>query len=702
MSLTKRLSVALVVALGIVAVTGAVALRTRERLVATSRMVTRTHELIEGLDALLADMVNAETGQRGYVITGDDSYLEPFNEATEHITQDVEDLAQLAEDPRQREILELVKPHVDRKLALAREIIAARRTGGFVPASQLVATNRGKTTMDDIRRLVGEMRRNENERLRQRNAAIESEARFADRMFIAGSLISGLMIAAVFFVLRREVVARQRSEVELRRHNAISDGILSSMVDGVIVADPQGDVLLMNPSAERMLGRSFDRSGAGLEDAQAPLFYLPDTSTPFPPDELPLTRAIRGQMVDGAECVVRVPGRPDPAWFSVSARPLRAADGGRIGGVGVFRDVTEMKSAELALRERNDSLRGSVLALERRNEEVSLLGELSGLLQACLGEDEASTIIAQSLGRLFPNSSGAIYLLNPSRNLVFAGARWGEPPPQESTFAPDDCWSLRRGRVHALEPRRLALRCAHVEAGIESCVCLPLMAQGDALGVLHARAGGASDAASTGELEPRLLDAVADEIGLALANLRLRDSLRQQSIRDPLTNLFNRRYMEESFERELQRAERKGTSIGVLMIDVDHFKHFNDSFGHDAGDALLCELGAALKSSVRGEDIACRYGGEEFVVILPDADTEDSLQRAEALRSKAKGIVVHHAERSLRTVTLSIGVACYPEHSGDARTLIQLADRALYRAKSAGRDRVVLATAHAADAEHAA
>jgi diguanylate cyclase (GGDEF)-like protein len=200
-----------------------------------------------------------------------------------------------------------------------------------------------------------------------------------------------------------------------------------------------------------------------------------------------------------------------------------------------------------------------------------------------------------------------------------------------------------------------------------------------------------------------MLNAIAGEVGLALANLRLRDSLRQQSIRDPLTNLFNRRYMEESFDRELQRAERKGTPIGVLVIDVDHFKDFNDSFGHDAGDALLCELGAALKGSVRGEDIACRYGGEEFVVILPDADTADSLQRAEALRSKAKGLVVHHAERSLRTVTLSIGVACYPEHGGDARTLIQVADRALYRAKSAGRDRVVLAaTTHLADAESAA
>src|SRR5262249_44160405 len=155
---------------------------------------------------------------------------------------------------------------------------------------------------------------------------------------------------------------------------------------------------------------------------------------------------------------------------------LSGGDGQRIGAVSVFRDVTEAKRAEIALQESNDSLRTSVVSLERRNDEVSLLGELSGLLQACLSQDEASAIIAQSLSQLFPQSQGGIYLLNPSRNLVFAGALWGTPPPGDQPFAPDDCWALRRGRTHALDERRLGLRCAHVAKEVDGCVCIPLMA----------------------------------------------------------------------------------------------------------------------------------------------------------------------------------------------------------------------------------
>jgi diguanylate cyclase (GGDEF)-like protein len=182
---------------------------------------------------------------------------------------------------------------------------------------------------------------------------------------------------------------------------------------------------------------------------------------------------------------------------------------------------------------------------------------------------------------------------------------------------------------------------------------------------------------------------VSEHLSLALANLKLRETLRTQSIRDPLTGLFNRRYMEESLERELRRAERRGHPVGVIMIDLDHFNHFNNTFGHQAGDALLQAFGELLRTRVRSEDIACRYGGEEFTLIMPEAPPEIVLQRAEQLREEVRELRVNLRGQALGMVTASMGVAVFPTDAGVGSELIREADRALYLAKEAGRDRVV-------------
>lgn len=691
MNLSRRILALFALAL---AITGAglfLALRARENLIESARQVTHTYEIIETLDGLLTDMLDVETGQRGFVITGEDRYLEPQRLAAERVAVDVEKLDAQVRDPRVRAWLEELVQHVEHKLSLSREVVGRRRSGGFEAAAATIQAMHGKETMDEIRRLVGAMRARERELLVERTTRAEEHAQFATRLFAGALLVSGALIFGVILRLRREVMARLATEGELRRHSAISDGVLTSMTDGVLVVDPAGKPILTNRAAASLLDHR--TRGGDIVSSGTPAVYRADGVTPYPPDEMPLARALRGESVAPVECCTRRPDGVEPVWYEVAARPLGSGDGESLGAMAVFRDVTQARRAERALRESNDSLQASYGALERRNREVLLLGELTGLLQACIEQAEASAVIAQCLTRLLPTTSGAIYLLNPSRNLVSQGAAWGEVQPGELTFAPDDCWALRRGRAHVLDERRLGLRCRHVGAEVASCACLPLLAHGETLGVLHLRGAAAEVGAAAAEDSRHLLGAVADEVGLALANLRLRDSLRQQSIRDPLTGLFNRRYMEESFERELLRAVRHGTSIGVLVIDVDHFKDFNDTYGHDAGDALLCELGAVLKAGVRGEDIACRYGGEEFVMILPDASAAETMQRAEALRARAKGIVVHHGERTLRTVTLSIGVALFPDHAHDAKTLVQVADRALYQAKRGGRDRVVLAGA---------
>ena len=184
---------------------------------------------------------------------------------------------------------------------------------------------------------------------------------------------------------------------------------------------------------------------------------------------------------------------------------------------------------------------------------------------------------------------------------------------------------------------------------------------------------------------------MADSIALALANLKLRVSLHDQSIRDPLTDLFNRRYLEETLEREIHRAARLQRSVAVIMLDIDHFKRFNDTFSHEAGDTLLRELGIFLKQQIRGGDFACRYGGEEFILILPEISMEDLRQSAERLRKKVKELHIQYAGGALEAITLSLGLALFPVHGATGRAVVHAADEALYEAKHQGRDRVVVA-----------
>ena len=184
---------------------------------------------------------------------------------------------------------------------------------------------------------------------------------------------------------------------------------------------------------------------------------------------------------------------------------------------------------------------------------------------------------------------------------------------------------------------------------------------------------------------------MADSVALALANLKLRETLRQQSIRDPLTNLFNRRYMEESLERELRREGRSQKPVGIVMLDIDHFKRVNDTYGHDAGDAVLRQLGHFLKEHTRGGDISCRYGGEEFILILPEASLEQTRLCAERYLQEFRALPMQHNGQMMASPTLSLGVAAYPDNGSTSDEVLLAADAALYSAKHEGRDRVAVA-----------
>ncbi len=377
-------------------------------------------------------------------------------------------------------------------------------------------------------------------------------------------------------------------------------------------------------------------------------------------------------------------------WVRDQSVVLRDEAGQPRFNQGILLDITESKLTEEALQTANEKLILGMAELEQRTREIGMLNRLGDLLQTCLNAEEAYAVIGQSAQELFPDEAGALYMISASRDVVEAVAVWGQSSAEvlECVFAPQDCWALRRSRPHLVEDTGAGPLCRHLTSPPPATyVCIPMMAQSEVAGVLYLQKRG-------GSLRPaklQLAQTVADSTALALANLKLRETLRHQSIRDPLTGLFNRRYMEETLERETRRVARAQRPLGLIMLDMDHFKLFNDTFGHDAGDALLREFGSFLRAHVRGEDVACRYGGEEFTLILPEASLEVTRQRAEHLRGDIKHLHVPYRDQPLGAVTLSLGVAIFPDHGSTGEAVLKAADAALYRAKREGRDRVIVA-----------
>ena len=356
----------------------------------------------------------------------------------------------------------------------------------------------------------------------------------------------------------------------------------------------------------------------------------------------------------------------------------------------LIRDVSEQRAIRQALMARNDALSANVITMERRARELSSLTELGELLQSCIGEREVYPIVSQALKALFPLTSGGVYLLNSSRNLVELATVWGEEQQRApAVFAPPECWALRRGRAHnAPQDATSGLRCPHNSALAGYVThCIPLAAQGETIGVLCLQ----EPRGQPEGVSEEVLRALTEQCALAIANLRLREALRTQSIRDPLTGLFNRRFLEDWLEREFQRSQRQAKTLSILMIDFDHFKRFNDTFGHQSGDIALREVCGVIQRSVRASDFVCRIGGEELAVVLPDTSITDALPLAEMLRAEVQQRVITRGAQTLDSITISIGVASAPQDAHTSEALIHAADTALYAAKHAGRNRVVAA-----------
>ena len=320
--------------------------------------------------------------------------------------------------------------------------------------------------------------------------------------------------------------------------------------------------------------------------------------------------------------------------------------------------------------------------------EVKLLGDLNEWLQSSKSLSELFDMVARFLGHLLPESQGSIYVYSNSRDVLDGSAAWNGGHCK-SHIHPDSCWGLRRGRTYEFGRHEVNFCCEHLEEDDgRPYYCFPILAHGETVGLMHLRrAEGVRDVEFY--KSKKLAQMCAEQISMAIANVRMRDQLQEQSTRDPLTGLFNRRYMLDRLRRLMAAAKAKSEKVHLVYLDVDHFKKFNDTHGHDAGDIVLREVAQAMQEACDGDDIACRMGGEEFMLVWPAITDEKARERAEGLRQKIEALKVLYNEKHLPTITISSGIARYPDDDTDTQALLRHADAALYVAKDGGRNRVV-------------
>lgn len=410
------------------------------------------------------------------------------------------------------------------------------------------------------------------------------------------------------------------------------------------------------------------------------------------PDDLAMTQDAMDKLIKGDLRISHLEKRyirkdGQIIWVMVSESLIRDEDGNPINFITQMKDVSDRVQNEEKMRQLNEKTMSTLNELQLLEHDENLLNKLNRTLQICVVAEEAYPRINLIAQELFPELSGGLSVYNKLANQLETVIQWGETQLLPKVFFPIDCFAIREANINLVDDPKKEVPCSHyISPPQGGYLALPLMMQNELIGVIHLLAPAGK---KIRQHQQDMVVSFGNIVKLALANINLRVSLSDLSLHDPLTNLYNRRYLNEFLSRELIRIAREKSTLCAAMLDIDNFKKFNDNYSHLAGDEVLKKIGNLLTSHFRESDLSFRFGGEEFVVILLDTTLDNAMNKMEQFREKLKITPIYYKNRKLPAITISIGVAESPQHGAFIEDIIKAADHALYAAKQAGKDRVL-------------
>ncbi|KTD21244.1 diguanylate cyclase [Legionella londiniensis] len=654
-------------------------------LIDVNNRVIHAHKVIQSVNASLFELADLESHYRGFLISGQTQLLEEMDEIKKNLNQNLQKLTQLTKDnPEQNQRVLKFAATIKTRLQILSRITPLKIHEIQSTKEGADLFNRSQNLSNLAKNLGEEIKSIESALLNYRHQKLISEAEGTSLAIIVGNSLSILALIVAFALANVELTNRKKTELGYMQAQEQLRKVLEASSDMIAAFDEGLKFIIFNDSYHKEFKLLFGTSISAGMSIEAALAKVPESRKELVHEWKESLRS------NTTSKILEVDVNHQTKTYELTSSLLQGLESAQ-GAVQNIRDITENIREHMELQQSYQNLSSSMRALEEKNKQISFLVEMSDIMLACNTQNEFIRAMNSFTKKLLEFASGFLFIMHSSKNALEKIVIWGEPNEQLDSFSPDLCWGIRLGRMHQVDESATTLVCPHTKTNHKDVyhLCIPLMAQNNIYGLLYLETSKESPPFHD-ENQRLLITAFSELTALALANIRLRENLRFQSIHDALTGLYNRRYLEEFLNQQIGQAKRENQQFALLMLDLDHFKSINDAYGHEAGDEVLKEIGEVFRNEMRATDLACRYGGEEFVVFIHNINTENAKNIAENLRLKIYHLNIKHNDQQIGPITISIGIAIFPNNGQTVGELLGAADGALYQAKKKGRNQVVL------------
>lgn len=662
-----------------------------KKFIQANAWVLHTYKVMEATNKLFSYHLESVVLSRGFLLTGNKLFLTYLNEDIALMNDSWHRLKKLTVDNTvQQQKINKLRILLNERTQLLKQAIKLRSDNEAAELQALIFT--GQNLTDRIQNLIDSLYEYEYLLLKQRDvASVSNLNRMLDSIILV-NLLSFLFLIAIIFLVNKKFAEHKKLESLRKSSETLLKGIIDGTKDFVAAIDPNFKYIAINEPFSHEFNRLYGLTPTiGMTVEQSLKSY---------PSELTYILELWERALEGQEFTITNQfGNPKGVRddYDITYNAIHDNNDVVIGAALIARNITERVNQEMDVINAKKKIEASYGELKQYTEEITLINEMSAYLQTSACLEESLMMIKAYCERMLPTVRGSLYILNASRNYLEQAITWNLKSNTKEIVGPEDCWGLRQGKIYLHYNDSKQFPCKHVKEQdlIYPYICVPLLAQNRTIGLIYLQfeqMAGCSDNEQFRTIDSSLkfIENITAHISLAINNIQLRDALRTSSLRDHLTGLYNRLYLDESLPRDIDRADREGVQLALVMIDFDHFKEINDIYSHEAGDMALKQVAEQLQANTRKSDIACRFGGDEFLIMFYGTDANAAFKKCQILLDTVSNLKLYFRNSQLPSLSLSIGIAMFPEDGDQESVLLSAADKALYSSKKTGRHKITL------------